>query len=174
MVSKKKTPHFGHENPHTHSQSVEASVANASKGTAENILADKGHEVVSVRPADTIRHVVRVMYDHQIGSVVVKDQNGHLVGMLTERDLVMGFATHPDEDPDNTCAEQLMTREVVTVTSETPVLEILHTMSEGRFRHVPVLDGEHIAGLISIGDVVKFRLRELEYEALKLKQMIVG
>ncbi len=174
MVSKKTTPHFGHENPHTHSQSVEAAVVNAYKGTAGTILADKGHEVVSVRPVDSIRHVVRVMYDHKIGSVVVKDQNGHLVGMLTERDLVMGFATHPDEDPDNTRADQLMTKEVVTATSETPILEILHKMSEGRFRHMPVVDGEHIAGMISIGDVVKFRLRELEYEALKLKQMIVG
>ena len=109
----------------------------------------------------------------EFGSVLVKDQNGHMVGILTERDIVRGFADEPDNTFDETAAD-LMTTKVVTATPSTPLMELLHLMTEGRFRHVPVLDGDHIAGLISIGDVVKFRLRELEYEALKLKQMIVG
>lgn len=175
MVSRNKKPHFGHESMHTHSQSIESAVVEKSKATAEDILAKKelGHEVISVRPADTIHRVTEVMKEHGIGSVLVKDQNGHMVGILTERDIVRGFAEEPDDTFDETAAD-LMTKEVVTATPDTPLLELLHQMTEGRFRHIPVLDGPHVAGLISIGDVVKFRLRELEYEALKLKQMIVG
>lgn len=173
MVAKKNTPHFGHESPHTHSQSVESSVVQRSQATAANILADKGSDVISVRPADSIHKVTEVMKQHGIGSVLVKDQNGHMVGILTERDIVRGFADEPDNTFDEK-AEDLMTTDVVTATPETPLMELLQRMSEGRFRHIPVLEGEHVAGLISIGDVVKFRLRELEYEALKLKQMIVG
>ncbi|PRY26677.1 CBS domain protein [Aliiruegeria haliotis] len=173
MVSKSKKPHFGHESMHTHSQSIEAAVVERSKATAAHILETKGHDVVSVRPKDSIHKVTEVMKEHGIGSVIVKDQNGHMVGILTERDIVRGFADEPDNTFDE-IAEDLMTRDVVTATPETPLLVLLHSMSEGRFRHIPVLDGEHIAGLVSIGDVVKFRLRELEYEALKLKQMIVG
>ncbi|WP_068117032.1 CBS domain-containing protein [Tropicimonas marinistellae] len=173
MVSKNKKPHFGHESMHTHSQSIEAAVIEQSKATAENILANKGHDVVAVRPTDSIHKVTEVMKEHGIGSVLVKDQNGHMAGILTERDIVRGFADEPDNTFDETAAD-LMTTDVVTATPETPVLELLHRMSEGRFRHIPVIDGEHIAGMISIGDVVKFRLQELEYEALKLKQMIVG
>ncbi|SDK89614.1 CBS domain-containing protein [Aliiruegeria lutimaris] len=173
MVSKSKKPHFGHESMHTHSQSVEAAVVEQSKATAESILSSKGHDVISVRPTDTIHKVTEVMKEHGIGSVLVKDQNGHMVGILTERDIVRGFADEPDDTFDETAAD-LMTKEVITATPDTPLLDLLRSMSEGRFRHIPVLDGEHIAGLISIGDVVKFRLRELEYEALKLKQMIVG
>ncbi|SNS46243.1 CBS domain-containing protein [Tropicimonas sediminicola] len=173
MVSKKNAPHFGHENPHTHSQSVEAAVTGPSKATAETILASKGHDVIAVRPTDSIHRVTEVMKEHGIGSVVVKDQNGHMVGILTERDIVRGFADEPDNTFDETAGD-LMTTKVVTASPDTPLLELLHRMTEGRFRHIPVLDGDHIAGMISIGDVVKFRLRELEYETLKLKQMIVG
>ncbi|RYH11209.1 CBS domain-containing protein [Tropicimonas sp. IMCC6043] len=170
----KTRSHFGHESPNTHSQSIESNVGHMSEATAETLLAEKGHEVVSVRPADSIRHVVEVMNQHGIGSVVVKDQNGHLVGILTERDLVNGFAVHQEDTPDNTPASDLMTKDVVTATPQTRILDMLKQMSDHRFRHMPVLDGDHIVGLISIGDVVKFRLRELEYESLKLKQMIVG
>ena len=175
MVSKINKPHFGHESMHTHSQSIEAAVVDQSKATAEDILKKKemGHDVIAVRPTDSIHKVTEVMKANGIGSVLVKDQNGHMVGILTERDIVRGFADEPDNTFDETAAD-LMTTKVVTATPSTPLMELLHLMTEGRFRHVPVLDGEHIAGLISIGDVVKFRLRELEYEALKLKQMIVG
>lgn len=175
MVAKSKKPHFGHESMHTHSQSVEAAVVSTSKATAEDILAKKelGHEVISVRPTDTIHKVTEVMKEHGIGSVLVKDQNGHMVGILTERDIVRGFADEPDDTFDETAAD-LMTKEVVVANPDTLLLDLLHSMTEGRFRHIPVLDDDHVAGMISIGDVVKFRLRELEYEALKLKQMIVG
>lgn len=170
-----KKPHFGHESPHTHSQSVEAAVTERSKATAADILSkkDNGNEVVSVRPADSIHKVTEVMKAHGIGSVLVKDQNGHMVGILTERDIVRGFADEPDDTFDET-AEDLMTTEVITASPDTELLELLQRMTDGRFRHIPVLEDGHIAGMISIGDVVKFRLRELEYEALKLKQMIVG
>ncbi len=173
MVSKKNAPHFGHENPNTHSQSVQSNVTESSKATAETILGAKGHQVITVRPGDTIHKVTEVMKEHGIGSVLVKDQNGHLAGILTERDVVMKFAEQPDDTFHKT-AQDIMTSPVITATPETPLMELLQRMTEGRCRHIPVLDGDHIAGLISIGDVVKYRLRELEYEALKMKQMIVG
>ncbi|MFV0335120.1 MAG: CBS domain-containing protein [Tropicimonas sp.] len=173
MAPHRNSPHFGHTNPHTHSQTIESNVSQVSKATAETILAAKGHDVIAVRPADSIHRVTEVMKEHGIGCVVVKDQNGHMVGILTERDIVRGFAGEPDNTFDET-ASNLMTTNIVSATRETRLMDLLHTMTEGRFRHMPVLDGEHIVGMLSIGDVVKFRLRELEYEALKLKQMIVG
>ncbi len=173
MTSKKNTPHFGHTNPHTHSQSVGSNTVQKSKATAETILANKGHEVISVRPSESIHKVTEIMKEHGIASVLVKDQNGHMVGIVTQRDIVRGFAGEPDNTFDET-AGSLMTAEVKTATPDTPLMDLLHHMIEGRFGHMPVLENGHVVGLLSLGDVVKFRLRELEYEALKLKQMIVG
>lgn len=173
MVTRKNAPHFGHENPGTHSQSIQAAVVGNSKATAETILSDKGHAVASVRPGDSIHKATEVMKEHGIGSVVVKDQNGHLVGILTERDVVLKFAEQPTDTFDKKVSD-IMTTDVITATPDTLLLDILHMMTKRRCRHIPIMDGDHIAGVISIGDAVRYRLQELEYEALKLKQMIVG
>ncbi|MFV0358943.1 CBS domain-containing protein [Tropicimonas sp.] len=171
----RKTEHpIEHENPHTHSQSLESNLTpQGGRATAQTVLDQKGTEIFSVRPADSIHHASEVLKEHNIGAVMVRDQNGGVVGILTERDIVRGFADLPGETYTKR-VEELMTRNVVTCAPDQRLLDMLHQMTTGRFRHLPVMDGEHCIGMISIGDVVKYRLRELEYEALKMKQMIVG
>ncbi|WP_116131889.1 CBS domain-containing protein [Tropicimonas sp. IMCC34043] len=171
----RKTEHpISHENPHTHSQSLESNMMpSGTSATAQMVLDDKGGEIYSVRPADSVHHASEVLKAHNIGAVLVRDQNGHMVGILTERDIVRGFAELPGETYSKQ-VEDLMTKDVITCAAGDHVFELLHVMVKGNFRHLPVMDGDHVLGVISIRDVVKFRLQELEYEALKLKQMIVG
>ncbi len=173
MVVRKNAPQFGHPNPHTHSQSIISNLPGQSHATAGSILEAKGYDVISVRPGESLHTVARTMKSHGIGSVLVRDQNGQLLGILTERDMVTKFADQPDENF-ALHAEDVMTRNVETATSGTLLMDLLHAMTTKRCRHIPIVDGTHVAGVLSIGDVVKFRLAELEAEALQMKQMIVG
>lgn len=137
------------------------------------ILAGKGSDVVTTRPHATIAEVARLLLEKGIGAVVVVDGAGGLCGIISERDLARGLADHGVELLEMKVG-QLMTREVVTCAPEDGVDHLMQSMTEGRFRHLPVLrDGEMI-GIISIGDVVKHRLSELEAETHQLQDYIAG
>ncbi|EEE35929.1 CBS domain protein [Rhodobacteraceae bacterium KLH11] len=114
-----------------------------------------------------------ILRDKRIGAVVVTDQNGALQGILSERDIVRRMAETPGQTLPQSVAD-LMTSEVKTCAPDDLLNDVLKTMTDGRFRHMPVLSDGKLRGVITIGDVVHFRLKELEYEALKMKQMIVG
>ena len=136
------------------------------------ILAAKGSKVVSTRPDATIADVAGLLRRERIGAVVVMEA-GRLCGIISERDLARGLADHGAELLQMKVG-QLMTREVVTCTPEAGLDHLMQSMTEGRFRHLPVLrDGEMI-GIISIGDVVKHRLSELEAETHQLQDYIAG
>ncbi len=156
----------------THSQSVESNLSH-SQSTVAKLLEGKGDAVFAVRPNDTIHSVVDILKEKRIGAVVVTDQNGALQGILSERDIVRRMAETPGQTLPQS-VEDLMTRDVQTCSPDDPMMSVLKTMTEGRFRHMPVLRDGNLCGVITIGDVVNFRLNELEYEALKMKQMIVG
>lgn len=156
----------------TYSQTVESNLAH-SQSTVAKLLEGKGDAIFSVRPGDTIGHVVGVLKEKRIGAVVVTDQNGTLQGILSERDIVRRMADTPGQTLPQQ-VEALMTKSVRTCTPEDTLTDVLKTMTEGRFRHMPVVKDGNLCGMITIGDVVNFRLRELEYEALRMKQMIVG
>lgn len=156
----------------THSQSVEANLSQ-SQTTVAKLMEGKGEAVFSVRPNDTIHAVVDILRDKRIGAVVVTDQNGALQGILSERDIVRRMAETPGQTLPQSVAD-LMTSEVKTCAPDDLLNDVLKTMTDGRFRHMPVLSDGKLRGVITIGDVVHFRLKELEYEALKMKQMIVG
>ncbi len=156
----------------THSQSVESNLSHTHT-TVAKLLEGKGDAVFSVRPNDTIHAVVDILREKRIGAVVVTDQNGALQGILSERDIVRRMAETPGQTLPQSVAD-LMTTEVKTCAPEDYLDDVLKTMTEGRFRHMPVMSGGNLRGIITIGDVVHFRLKELEYEALKMKQMIVG
>ncbi|MCE8514383.1 CBS domain-containing protein [Ruegeria pomeroyi] len=156
----------------TYSQSASSNLAQ-SQSTVADLLGGKGDAVFSVRPGDTIGQVVNVLKDKRIGAVLVTDQNGALVGILSERDIVRRMADTPGQTLPQQ-VEGLMTREVQTCAPDETLNAVLKRMTEGRFRHLPVLRDGKLCGMVTIGDVVNFRLRELEYEALKMKQMIVG
>ncbi|WP_171230375.1 CBS domain-containing protein [Ruegeria sp. HKCCA4008] len=156
----------------TYSQSAESNLSH-SQTTVAKLLEGKGDAVFSVRPNDTIHSVVNTLKEKRIGAVLVTDQNGALQGILSERDIVRRMADTPGQTLPQS-VEDLMTRDVKTCTPDDLLNEVLKTMTEGRFRHMPVLRDGNLCGVITIGDVVHFRLKELEYEALRMKQMIVG
>ncbi|MEX0351545.1 MAG: CBS domain-containing protein [Paracoccaceae bacterium] len=156
----------------THSQSVESNLSH-SQTTVAKLLEGKGDAVFSLRPNDTISHAVQILKDKHIGALIVTDQNGKLQGILSERDIVRRMAETPGQTlPQEVSA--LMTSDVVTCTPDDALMDVLKRMTEGRFRHMPVIADDNLCGMITIGDVVNFRLKELEYEALRMKQMIVG
>jgi CBS domain-containing protein len=136
------------------------------------ILAVKGGKVVSTRPDATIADVVGLLRRERIGAVVVTEA-GTLCGIISERDVARGLADHGAELLEMKVA-QLMTREVVTCSPEDTVDHLRETMTARRFRHLPVLRDGEMVGIVSIGDVVKHRLDELEMETHQLQDYIAG
>lgn len=160
----------------TASQSVNSNTFETT-ATVGQLLAEKNTDVVSVTPQDSLQHAVEVLRDKRIGALVVTDDAGDLCGILSERDIVRKLA----ETPGQTLAqsvEENMTRDVQTCAPQDALIGVLRQMTEGRFRHMPVVDPQggtnRLCGMITIGDVIQFRLRTLEHEALQMKQLIVG
>ena len=137
------------------------------------ILQSKGRDVVAVRPTDTIAAVVRLLAERRIGAALVQDAADQVLGILSERDIVRGLAEQGARTLEMT-AGQLMTREVSMASPQTTVAQAMGMMTTGRFRHLPVMDGGHLAGLVSIGDIVKARLDEWANEVESLKAYVAG
>lgn len=156
----------------SHSQSPESNLSHG-QSTVASLLETKGDAIFSIRPNDTVGHAVEALKEKRIGALVVTDQNGTLQGILSERDIVRRLADTPGHTLPQ-LVEEIMTREVKTCAPDDPLIDVAKVMNEGRFRHLPVLKDGKLAGMITVGDVVNFRLKELEYEALRMRQMIVG
>ena len=137
------------------------------------ILAAKGREVVSTRPDATIAEVAGLLKAKRIGAVVVTGEDGALCGIISERDLARGLAEH-GADLLQMCVRNLMTAEVSTCAPDDGIDKLMQQMTEGRFRHLPVVQDGRMIGIISIGDVVKHRLQELEAETHLLHDYIAG
>jgi CBS domain-containing protein len=135
------------------------------------ILMAKGGDVVATGPQATIKEVVALLRAKGIGAVVVTDGQGELCGIISERDLARGLADHGAALLDMQ-VHQLMTADVITCSPGDGVEKLMQTMTEGRFRHLPVVEDGKLAGIISIGDVVKHRLQELEHETHMLQDYI--
>ena len=137
-----------------------------------HILTDKGSTVVGITPTATLADVVTILHEKRIGALVVRDDGGALVGILSERDLVRALSA------DGAAAlghkvDRYLTRDVVTCGLGDTVEDLMEMMTRGRFRHVPVLDDDkRLCGLISIGDVVKNRIAETVREAEELRVYI--
>lgn len=172
MPSSYKPPMRGDASPRTQSQSTETNLSSTS-ATVADILAQKGDAVYTLRAQDTIKQAVVLLKEKRIGALLVTDRAGAMEGILSERDIVRKLAETPGQTLPQRVAD-VMTAKVETCTSEDALVTVLRRMTEGRFRHMPVLDGGRLAGMITIGDVVNFRLNALEHEALQMKQLIVG
>ena len=135
------------------------------------LLQSKGTEVVTVRPEASIAEVAIVLAEHRIGAVVVTGHGRSIDGVLSERDIVRALA-RPDDGMLAVTARSLMTTEVVTCEPDTTVEELMATMTERRIRHVPVLVDGELAGLVSIGDVVKHHIATLEHETKAMHDYI--
>jgi CBS domain-containing protein len=142
--------------------------------TVAKILKSKGtDEVVTVKPGATVAEAARVLSDKRIGSVVVSADGQAALGILSERDIVREIGRRGPGCL-NEKVEQMMTTKLVTCTREDRAVDVLATMTKGRFRHMPVVESGAMVGLITIGDVVKYRLTELAMEKDALEGMIMG
>ena len=137
----------------------------------QQILNAKGDRVVTVQPAATVRDAVRLLDVERVGAVVVIGPRGDVVGIMSERDVVRGLASSGTDLLDAPVAG-VMTRAVTTCTPDSDLEGVMRTMTAGRFRHVPVLRDGRLAGIVSIGDVVKNRLEQLEAETEQLQSYI--
>jgi CBS domain-containing protein len=142
--------------------------------TVAKILKSKGtDEVVTVKPGATVAEAARVLSEKRIGSVVVSADGRAALGILSERDIVREIGRRGPGCL-NEKVEQMMTSKLITCTREDRAVDVLATMTNGRFRHMPVVEGGAMVGLITIGDVVKYRLTELAMEKDALEGMIMG
>lgn len=129
--------------------------------------------VISVTPTSTVTEAAKLLSQHRIGTVVVSADGETLDGILSERDIVRELGKRGVaclNDP----VSALMTSKLITCKPSNSALEVLEIMSEGRFRHIPVMDDGKMIGLISIGDAVKSRLAQLAMEKESLEGMIMG
>jgi CBS domain-containing protein len=129
--------------------------------------------VISVTPESTVTDAAKLLSNHRIGTVVVSKDGSSLDGILSERDIVRELGKRGTgclTDP----VSALMTSKLVTCSPSNTALEVLEMMTEGRFRHLPVMEDGKMVGLISIGDAVKGRLSQLAMERESLEGMIMG
>ena len=140
--------------------------------TISIILAAKGREVVSVEPNATLTSVVALLAERRIGAALVLGVDRRIVGIVSERDIVRALGergTAALDDP----VSRIMTRRVSTCTEGETISSIMERMTEGKFRHVPVVDQGQVVGIISIGDVVKYRLHEMERDLAAMRDYIL-
>ena len=143
------------------------------RATVETILDGKGREVTEIPAGATVAELAALLRDRQIGCAVVPDDAGGVAGIVSERDVVRGLAQEGPAILDRTIAA-IMTRDVVICEPEDDMMKIMSLMTERRIRHLPVVAGGRLVGLVSIGDVVKARIAELESESESLREYIAA
>jgi CBS domain-containing protein len=137
------------------------------------ILRQKSNEVISTAPTTTTLDAARILNERRIGALLVISTDGVVEGILSERDMVRGIAEN-GANCLNRPISDLMTRRVKVCSPDDTIDQVMKSMTDGRFRHLPVMDNGRIVGLISIGDVVKYRIEEVEYEANAMRQYIAA
>ena len=138
-----------------------------------DVLRRKGNDVATVNAQMTIAQVLDELAQHDIGALVVADTAGSIVGIVSERDIVRHLRQRGAELLDTT-AEEIMTRAVNTCSEDDTVDQVMRTMTDQRVRHLPVLNETGLIGIVSIGDVVKSRIDELQSATDQLEHYIVG
>jgi CBS domain-containing protein len=135
-----------------------------------DILSRKGRDVVTIAPAASVADAVALLAQHRIGAVVVQDEADGIAGIISERDIVHAMAK--DAKALAKAVSSIMTRSVVTCSERDTVDAVMAQMTHGRFRHLPVVAGGRMTGIVSIGDVVKERISEVEREAAHMRAYI--
>ena len=140
--------------------------------TISKILAEKGRKIVSIEPAATLQSAATLLAEKRIGAVLILGADRRIIGILSERDIVRAIderGTAALEEP----VSQTMTRKVSTCTEGETLVCIMERMTDGKFRHVPVVDQGRVIGIVSIGDVVKHRLQEMEHDSAAMRDYIL-
>ena len=139
--------------------------------TVKSILSRKGNDVVTADPNASLGEIVKTLAARRIGAVVVTGADRRIVGILSERDVVRVLAEKGPAVLETPIGE-IMTRKVTTCSARDTVSELMERMTEGKFRHLPVVEQGRLTGIISIGDIVKSRVREMEQESNALRDYI--
>ena len=138
-----------------------------------DILRIKGSTVKTVTPDETALELSEKLRTAQIGAMIVSDDGRSIEGIISERDLAYALAAHGSELP-RIAVSKLMTRAVVVCSPEDSITHVMKLMTQRRIRHLPVKDGDQLVGIISIGDVLKHRLGEVELEANVLRDYAIA
>ena len=134
------------------------------------ILKSKGRSVMTATPDDTIQEITLRLASRKIGAIVILD-GGKVAGIISERDIIRLIAAH-GSDALPMLAKDGMTRDVTSCTLECTIDQVMDKMTKGRFRHVPVIEDGELAGIISIGDVVKHHTAEVEFEVTAMRDYL--
>ncbi|MDX2266094.1 MAG: CBS domain-containing protein [Hyphomicrobiales bacterium] len=135
------------------------------------ILKEKGRVVATAKAGDSLSDVIRALAAKKIGALVIVDDRGAVAGIISERDIVRLLASHPAGVLAEPVARH-MTSPVMTCTEASTMDEVMQQMTNNRFRHMPVVEKGQLAGLISLGDVVKQKIADAEFEAHSMRQYI--
>ena len=139
--------------------------------TVATILAAKGHDVVTIEPSASLAAAARLLAEKRIGAVLILGADRRIAGILSERDIVRALAER-GADVLSEPVSVAMTRKVSTCNETELVSKIMERMSAGKFRHMPVVDQGQPVGMISIGDVVKYRLQAMERDSAAMRDYI--
>jgi CBS domain-containing protein len=140
--------------------------------TVKAILKVKGSDVATIAPATGMGDVVKRLAERRVGALVVQGADDRVAGIISERDVVTALAEHGAGMLDEPVS-RFMTRKVVTCSQSETVSSLMERMTAGKFRHVPVVEDNRLVGIVSIGDIVKHRLSEIESESAALRDYIL-
>jgi len=139
--------------------------------TVKAILSAKGSEVLTIEPNTNVAAAARLLAERKIGALVVTGADRRVIGIVSERDLVQELAAHGAASLDLPLTD-VMTRKVTTCSASDTISSVMEKMTAGKFRHLPVLEQGRLVGIVSIGDVVKHRLQQMEREQSALRDYI--
>ena len=137
-----------------------------------NLLATKGRPVVTIRPAQSVRDAVRCLAEQQVGALVVVDEGGRPIGIITERHIVRRLAAEPQFLA--RAVGEIMTSDLAIATPQDDLTSLLHVMTDRRIRHMPVVDRAGLAGIVSLGDVLRFQRDQYRGEADTLETRVMA
>ncbi len=139
--------------------------------TIQDILDQKGRRVITIAPDHTLDVVLATLIQNNVGALVVQKRAGDLLGIITERDLMR--EVYNGADLRAVYVEDVMTRDIVTSNPDCDIEYVMAEMTEGRFRHMPIVDEVgRLAGIVSIGDIVKAKLESAEEEVMLYKDFV--
>jgi CBS domain-containing protein len=138
-----------------------------------DILSTKGDRIITTKPDAKIEATTQLLAKHRIGAILVTDAADRIAGIISERDIVRGLAKHGAAVA-QLSVNDLMTRDVHTCAPNDTIADIMGVMTAQRFRHLPVLDEDRLVGIVSIGDVVKYRLDETKLEVESLRDYVLA
>ena len=139
--------------------------------TVSTILSVKGRDIFTIEPGATLTAAAKLLAEKRIGALLILGPDHRITGILSERDIVRAIAARGAAALDN-FVSTAMTREVVTCRETETITSIMDRMTSGKFRHLPVVDQDRPVGMISIGDVIKYRVHEMERDAAQMREYI--